>query len=274
MKKKTRSAPSLAGKVTVEQERHYDVKHIDLEDVSVYMEKPEKAVLTPTSFDNQVGWVPQIKTSPYGATTKVAFPPPMAANKKSRSVHLTIDSNAEKLRDITSPPPSYFASKGNSEIQSLPVIPIPPSPPTPPSLPPTPPTPPANRKTKSSFSHLAEEAPLPTPSPRSESFAAQDIVLPREPADTFTEDSGLQKLPRLMTVVTTFTPSLDDELAIKLGDTIRMVEEYRDGWCLVQRVGRLDAPKGVVPRFCLRERRGVVPAHKHSSSSLKGQSWR
>lgn len=271
--KKTRGVLSLAGKVTVEQERHYDIKHIDLEDVSVYMEKPEKAVLTPKSFDNQVGWAPQVKPHPYSAAAKVATPQPMAADKKSRALQLSVDST----RDLASPPPSYFASNGFPETQSPRTIPIPPSPPTLASHPPTPPTPPANRKTKTSFSSLSEEPPLPTPSPRADSFAAQDLVLPRQSVDTFSDDSGLQKLPRLMTVATTFTPSLDDELAIKLGDTIRMVEEYRDGWCLVQRVGRIDAPKGVVPRFCLQERRGVVPivpTRKFSSGSLKGQSWR
>jgi hypothetical protein len=272
--KKTKGAPSLVGKVTIEQERHYDVKHIDLENVSVYMEKPEKAALTPTSLDNHTGWVPQVNTHPYG-TTNVAVPKPTAGSKKPNLLQLSVDSTTGKSRDMVTPPPSYFVSNGGLEAQSPRTIPIPPSPPTSAAHPPTPPTPPANRKAKTSFSSLSEEVPLPAPTPRSESFAAQDIVLPRESIDM--SGDGSQKLPRLMSVVTTFAPSLDDELAVKLGDTVRMVEEYQDGWCLVQRVGRIDAPKGVVPRFCLQERRGVVPMAPHrkfSSGSLNGQSWR
>lgn len=61
-----------------------------------------------------------------------------------------------------------------------------------------------------------------------------------------------------MDVATTFMPSLDDELSIVLGETIRLLEEYEDQWCLVQRVGRKDADKGIVPRFCLVERPEIV----------------
>ncbi|KAJ3576882.1 hypothetical protein NP233_g127 [Leucocoprinus birnbaumii] len=75
-------------------------------------------------------------------------------------------------------------------------------------------------------------------------------------------------LPRLMTVVNTFVPNLEDELSIKVGDTVRMLEEFRDGWCSVQYVGKYDAAKGVVPRVCLRERRSIVPVRKSSISSL------
>lgn len=61
-----------------------------------------------------------------------------------------------------------------------------------------------------------------------------------------------------MVVVALYIPSLSDELPIRLGETIRMVEEYEDEWCLVQRVGRTEE-RGVVPRFCLTERQEVIP---------------
>lgn len=54
---------------------------------------------------------------------------------------------------------------------------------------------------------------------------------------------------------------MDDELYISVGETVRLLEEYEDDWCLVQRVGRIDAAKGMVPRFCLSERPEVVPQH-------------
>ncbi|KAF6763743.1 hypothetical protein DFP72DRAFT_800675, partial [Ephemerocybe angulata] len=66
-------------------------------------------------------------------------------------------------------------------------------------------------------------------------------------------------LPRLMTVVAPFMPTLEDELPLKVGDTVRVIEEYRDGWCLVQQVGRIDSPRGVVPCVCLQERKRIVP---------------
>lgn len=61
-----------------------------------------------------------------------------------------------------------------------------------------------------------------------------------------------------MTVTVLYVPSLSDELPIRLGETIRMIEEYEDEWCLVQRVGRTDE-RGVIPRFCLTERQEIIP---------------
>jgi hypothetical protein len=280
-RRNTRTSPSLAAKVTIEKEYHTEKQHIDLENVSIYTEKPEKAVLTPRSFDTPGGWVPQTKAYP---SVDVSLPKPTASPKskvKSSRVPLTVRTLAEDPLDMArSPPPSYTLSNGGSEAQgqSPRFIPIPPSPAVSANTPPTPPTPPANRRTKASFVSLSE--PLPAPTPRSESFAAHDLANPRDSTDSPSDESGRdQKLPRLMSVATTFTPTLDDELAIKVGDTVRMLDEYRDGWCLVQRVGRIDAPKGAVPRFCLQERRGVVPilpTRKYSNGSLKSQAsgWR
>lgn len=62
-----------------------------------------------------------------------------------------------------------------------------------------------------------------------------------------------------MSVAALYVPSLSDELPIKLGETLRMIAEYEDEWCLVQRVGRADE-RGVVPRFCLVERQEVIPS--------------
>ncbi|KAG6906518.1 hypothetical protein DXG01_013483 [Tephrocybe rancida] len=268
------SRNALAGKVIVEKEyHHHSEKHIDLSDVSIYTEKPEKAVLTPRSFDSQTAWVPQTKAYP---ATDLALPEPIASpkTKKSPKVPLSLIMSAEVPQ---SPPPTYvMAALTSGEAQSPRLIPIPPSPAASTTVPP-PPTPPANKRTKMSFVSMVEQ-PMPSPSPRSESFAAQDLVYPREPSESPSDEAN-QKLPRLMSVSSSFTPSLDDELAIKLGDTVRMLDEYKDGWCLVQRVGRIDAPKGAVPRFCLQERRGVVPIlpnRKYSNGSLKSQAsgWR
>ncbi|KAK1224306.1 fus1 actin binding activity protein [Marasmius sp. AFHP31] len=169
-----------------------------------------------------------------------------------------------------------------------------PLPPTPPSIivhPPTPPTPPPNGKkprnsppplsnttelykppsSRFSFSPLPPKTPGsnadPLPSPAcNTSFSHQKSTAPLQMSakhlsslsKSGSGNDGLS-LPRLMDVTETFTPSLVlGEMLIHIGDTIRMVEEYDDEWCLVQRVGKPDAPKGVVPRFCLTERQAAV----------------
>ncbi|KZP01085.1 hypothetical protein CALVIDRAFT_559738 [Calocera viscosa TUFC12733] len=62
-------------------------------------------------------------------------------------------------------------------------------------------------------------------------------------------------LPRSMVVISTFTPALSDELSIQVGQVLRMVEEYDDGWCLVERdsINGRKPEQGAVPRFCLDE---------------------
>jgi hypothetical protein len=55
-----------------------------------------------------------------------------------------------------------------------------------------------------------------------------------------------------------FQPSRDDEISLRTGETLRLIKEFEDEWCLVQRVGRPSADKGVVPRFCLVERPRII----------------
>lgn len=74
-----------------------------------------------------------------------------------------------------------------------------------------------------------------------------------------------KKLPRLVTVILDFTPSLADELAIKAGDTVRLLAEYEDQWCLVQQVGKADSQKGAVPQFCVQDRQDMIPTPQSSS---------
>jgi len=77
-------------------------------------------------------------------------------------------------------------------------------------------------------------------------------------------DNG--KLPRLVTVKQTFNVTLHDELHVREGETLRLLQEFQDGWTLCQRVGRPDAEKGAVPKCCLAERLQVKPARKASTS--------
>lgn len=73
------------------------------------------------------------------------------------------------------------------------------------------------------------------------------------------------RLPRLVVVETTFQATLHDELEIRVGEILRLLEEYEDEWCLVQRVGPKDSEKGVVPRFCVVDKPSTPPAERRGA---------
>ncbi|KAF9947091.1 hypothetical protein BGZ70_002882 [Mortierella alpina] len=51
-------------------------------------------------------------------------------------------------------------------------------------------------------------------------------------------------------VVATYTPALADEIEIALGDSVTILQEYDDGWCMGVNNTRGGA-KGVFPRHCV-----------------------
>ena len=131
--------------------------------------------------------------------------------------------------------------------------------------------------------------PMPVISPvRSASFAPKDLDLPSPPhtppANLTSGSAGGQIVSshvehdedvapsRLMTVVARYTPNLPDELHVKLGDVVRVIAEYKDGWCFAQLLGTIDAPKGVVPLVCLQA--AFTVTHKASNKSLTTSNWR
>lgn len=96
-------------------------------------------------------------------------------------------------------------------------------------------------------------------------------TLSQVPPNAGARRASSKPLPRMMIVVCAFVPSLSDELPIRVGEPLRLVEEYEDEWCLVQRVGGPDADRGVIPRFCLQDVPAMQSARKHGarvSSSL------
>ncbi|KAF8635541.1 hypothetical protein AX17_003924 [Amanita inopinata Kibby_2008] len=64
----------------------------------------------------------------------------------------------------------------------------------------------------------------------------------------------LRSLPRQMIVATSFTPQLEDEMMVKVGEVVKLSEEFFDGWCLVERRRGINVERGVMPKVCLRER--------------------
>lgn len=234
---------------------------IDLESATVNMEKPSKAFLMPAVPPSSagVGWVPQLRSD-------IALPEPAKPRshraKKAWEKNLakfmapSINTEMPPARD-GSPPPSYLVANAAPIHQNAP--PMPPMPTSPPrqALPPTPPA-----ALKLSFDGIAPPPSSRTPvsATRNSSFGPHPAVAPPiRSSDSLRRND--KKFPRLMSVSNSFDPSMEDELSITVGETVRILEEYEDEWCLVQRVGRMDAEKGVVPRFCLAERLEVVPTH-------------
>ncbi|KAF5330773.1 hypothetical protein D9619_005308 [Psilocybe cf. subviscida] len=274
---------------------------------------------TESESSTYVGWKPQAsaalrvanQTTPADRTTSSSSylqkPPKALSKKHSLSQHLKPLWSPAPEDLARSPPPAYDFSNGvpglyfpsPSDLQKQKTAARTPAPP---------PTPAANKPAKLTIPSVltvpeTEHTTLPSPA-RSESFAPKDLVVPQTknvaslddgPGSSVTQTppsssgstqtfnsstSSGKKLPRMMTVSAAYTPTLPDELRVTVGDTVRLLQEYKDGWGFAQYVGKIDSPKGVVPMVCLQERRRMVPSiqHKTSTGSNGSQSsvtgWR
>jgi SH3 domain-containing protein len=218
-------------------------------------DSPRKSgLLEPAPYDPYARWKPLIRsvTLPSGVTV-----PPVAVTHPERSLKVHDElpptpNSGLSLSPLASPPPAY-------RILGLHTIPIPDPPPESEYASIPPPTP-MRRSPGRTISTPVRESfdlpPVPSPSPRSASFKAiTDIHAAPTPHRARLASLGSSKsLPRLMAVTTSFDPARHDELRLRAGDTLRLIREFDDEWCLVQRVGLPNAEKGVVPRFCLSER--------------------
>jgi hypothetical protein len=213
-----------------------------------------KPVLTPSiSSDPYARWVPQIRsvTLPSGVTV-----PPIAVTAPDRSPTLQDErpptpNSGPLVPQVPSPPPAYH-------ILGLHSIPVPPSPPesAPIDIPPPTPMHKSPGTTVSAPTRESFDLP-PVPSPRSESF--QSTTSTTSPSRIALATAFAPKsFPQLMLVTSSFQPARPDELSLRMGETLRLIREFEDEWCLVQRVGRPNAEKGVVPRFCLEERPRII----------------
>lgn len=264
--------------------------------------KPHQPVLVPIiPTDSSVRWQPQIRS-----VSSSDIPPPLAANNELVSPPLPVK-QVTTTRYSHKPDASHssFTNRSaNKEDGTPPPIyrTLPPPPPPPesslPSMPPQPPTPPTSMTkhkhkrsmSRSTITHISIPPTTfdipPIPSSRDPDSADRRDSLTATPNTTARDSHGRRQpstpslsellapelqLPRLMIVATTFTPARDDEILVKVGETLRLLEEYGDGWCSVQRVGRQDAEKGVMPRFCLKERPKVLsPPRLISTFSFHG----
>ena len=60
---------------------------------------------------------------------------------------------------------------------------------------------------------------------------------------------GGKAASRFMIVDAPYTPLLSDELPLEVGDVVRLLHAFDDGWCIVERNGAT----GAVPKICLKE---------------------
>ena len=223
---------------------------VSFSDLKKDVYEPRKSIL---QYDSYTGWVPQIKsvTLPSGVAV-----PPVAITARERSPkmqdeHPPTPNSGPLVSPVPSPPPVYRILN----VQTPPV-PLPPPESDPHDIPP--PTPLYRSHSMTVHTPLRETfdlPPVPNSPPASISDASVRTLTPRATlATTFSPKS----LPVLLVVTTPFQSTREDELTLRTGETVRLVKDFEDEWCLVQRVGRPDAEKGVVPRFCLSERPRII----------------
>ncbi|KAJ3778012.1 hypothetical protein EV361DRAFT_947315 [Lentinula raphanica] len=232
------------------------------------LEKPKQAFI-PIPHKGEAAWTPQVRTYLGVPLKNGELPKHVQAAREGRSWR----------NNTPSPPPSYEEKADPFHSDPLTA-----------SKGPT--NKPLNIVTNSSYlpnppplTTVTEESSQPLPSPiRTTSFAHQhkhthsrsrsvsskhlsgETVTKVTPAQARRSRGGsVSEKIRLMYVINTFHPSLDDELPIRIGDCVRLIEEYHDGWCLVQHVSNVDSQHGVVPRFCLVDRQSA-PAKSRKRS--------
>ncbi|KAH9079290.1 hypothetical protein EDB83DRAFT_1255026 [Lactarius deliciosus] len=250
-RKKARTVPARLSIVYKTSEKPTIVSLVD----SGSVDGPSKAALQlPVPYSPAVGWVPQVKSVrlPPGVTV-----PPIAVTAPSRSPRHQSEypptpRSGPSVPSSPSPPPTY-------RVLGLQTVPLPPPPPDTATAAIPPPTPMSRKFSEPTSTPLRDSFDLPpVPSPRSASFNTSTTAPPVPRTTGIPAVFAPKALPRLMVVSTAFHPTRDDELGVRAGETLRLLKEFEDEWCLVQRVGRPDADKGVVPRFCLADRPRVI----------------
>jgi hypothetical protein len=201
--------------------------------------------------------MPQVR--PWAPVTRGSENASEVAKEKMQEAN-ALDSPPASVASVRTPPPAY-----NPAARFGPPAPPPANTtlPAPPSLLVPPPLKSVFEAETPITPNALNALPSPVASPaRTSSFAFQQMQPPVHDVNRSTSissDSSSPKdpnrLPRTMVVAQTFAPTMGDELTVAVGERVRMLEEYADGWCLAER----GSERGVVPRFCLgeRERRAI-----------------
>ncbi|TKA67481.1 hypothetical protein B0A49_08255 [Cryomyces minteri] len=96
----------------------------------------------------------------------------------------------------------------------------------------------------------------PPPVPRESPTLPANQIVTIMPPTTAPASSGPAGADNVYRIQLDFKPSADDELELKVGQLVRMLHEYDDGWALCIRMDR--SQQGVAPRTCL-SRTSVKP---------------
>jgi hypothetical protein len=179
----------------------------------VDIEKPREVVLLPPKAAPGTTWVPQIRSV---HSTPIHIAPLEPVEKKSSrhskkqwaktgSVHISIPEYSQL--------PNY--QDGKVPLIALPPVPSEEDEKKSLTRVPTPPTPPVSHKKKPSSLNAKAASIVPKSPSRTSSFPMNPSIAPSK---------GEKRFPRLMTVIQTFEPSLEDELLVKLGETLRLIE--------------------------------------------------
>jgi len=80
------------------------------------------------------------------------------------------------------------------------------------------------------------------------SFPQPPVNYQASPGDKRDPFSG-----QIITIITPYSPSMPDELAVVSGDTVRIVKTFDDGWALVEKSENIGyTVTGLIPLDCLR----------------------
>ena len=74
-------------------------------------------------------------------------------------------------------------------------------------------------------------------------------VVPGSASALSFQEAGLPFAPYDASVVSTYLTALADELRIAIGESVRVLKEFSDGWCYCEN-GR--GERGAAPKACLR----------------------
>ena len=87
-------------------------------------------------------------------------------------------------------------------------------------------------------------------------------IPPLLPDDPFADNNPFDDVPaasadlgqiRIGTVRRPFCPQLQDELRVNLGDSLRILRSFDDGWALAVKIGGSDGEQGFIPMECFHE---------------------
>lgn len=98
---------------------------------------------------------------------------------------------------------------------------------------------------------IADSSPIMPPAAAAAAVAPSAAVAPAVAAPEAAPQQSTNSLG-VFTVISTYTPTLSDEIDIQPGDRVEILIQYDDGWCQGINLSRGNV-KGVFPRHCVSE---------------------